>query len=78
LGGSLDPQDGADNPNGLYSVSAFSANGNDYVSYVFQSGFSNGSSVIYGYNTVQNVPEPATTAFFAALVAGLVVLRRRR
>lgn len=78
LGGSLDPQDGADNPSGLYAVSTFSANGNDYLSYVYQSGFGNGDQVIYGYNTLQNVPEPAVSALFAALMAGLAVMRRRR
>ncbi len=77
--GVFDPQDGADDLSGAYSVGAFSANGTDYVSYVWQSDFSNGSSVVYGYANAATVPEPASAGLWAALVAGMaVVIHRRR
>lgn len=63
---------------GAYSVNTFSNGVDDYVGFVWQSGFSNGSQVVYGYNTVQNVPEPAVAALFAAIAAGAVVCWRRR
>jgi len=72
--GSLNPEPAG----GAYTLSTFSANGSDYVSYVWQSGFSNGSSVVYGYDTVQNVPEPATTALWASLAAGAAAFCKNR
>jgi len=73
-GGVLNPEA----PGGAYSVSTFSTSGNDYVNYVWQAGFSTGNPVVYGYDTVQNVPEPATTALLAAAVAlGAVWWKRR-
>ncbi len=63
---------------GDYNVSTFSAGGSDYVSYVWQSGFAPGDQVVYGYNTVQNVPEPATFALLAAAAAGVAAWWRRR
>ncbi len=65
-------------PGGAYSVNTFSDGVSDYVGYVWQSGFSNGSQVIYGYNTVQNVPEPATAALVAAAAAALALGWHRR
>jgi hypothetical protein len=65
----LDPENNAADLSGAYNVGAFSANGTDYVSFVWQSDFSNGSSVVYGYDTVQNVPEPAQSALLAAVAA---------
>jgi len=76
--GMFDPEDAADDPDGAYTLSTFSANGNDYVSYVWQSNFAAGGAVVYGYDLVQNVPEPATAAWFAALAAGLAVAWQRR
>jgi len=76
--GVFDPQDAAANPESLYSLSTFSANGSDYVGYVWQSGFDGGDSVVYGYDTVQNVPEPATTAWWAAMVALVAACCNRR
>jgi hypothetical protein len=67
--GVLDPENNAADLSGAYNVGAFSANGTDYVSFVWQSDFSNGSSVVYGYDTVQNVPEPAQSALLAAVAA---------
>jgi len=75
--GSLTPEA----PGGAYNVSAFSAGGSDYVSFLWQSGFAPNSQVVYGYNTVQNVPEPAASALLAAVAAGAAVWwqhRRRR
>jgi hypothetical protein len=66
--GSFNPEDTADHPFSAYTLGTFSANGTDYVSYIWQSDFSNGSTVVYGYDTAQNVPEPATSALLAAVV----------
>jgi hypothetical protein len=63
---------------GAYSVNTFSDGSNDYVGFLWQSGFSNGSQIIYGYNTVQNVPEPTAAALLAALVSGAALRWRRR
>jgi hypothetical protein len=76
--GALDPEDAADNLDSAYTLSTFSANGNNYVSYIWQSGFSSGSTVIYGYDNVQNVPEPATSALLAAAAAGAAAWWKRR
>ena len=76
--GLLNPQDTADNPSSAYTLGTFSANGTDYMSYLWQSDFSNGSSLVYGFDTVQNVPEPATSALWVALGAGAAVWWRRR
>ncbi len=75
VGGTLTPEA----PGGAYNLSTFSAGGIDYVSYVWQSGFSPNSTVIYGYNAVQNVPEPATSALIAGAAAmGAVTWWKRR
>ncbi|HTB62465.1 MAG TPA: hypothetical protein VK737_02655 [Opitutales bacterium] len=79
IGGVLDPEDNADDLGGAYTVGAFSANGSDYVSYLWQSDFSSGSSLVYGFDTVQNVPEPAQAAWLAAAAAlGVAYWRKRR
>jgi hypothetical protein len=76
--GMLNPEDTVDNPDSEYALDTFSANGTDYVGYVWQSGFTNGSTVVYGYDTVQNVPEPAASALLAAAVAGAAAWWKRR
>jgi len=77
LSGSLNPETGsATDP--AYTLSTFSANGSNYVSYIWQSDFANGSTVHYGYDTVQNVPEPATVTLWAALAAGVAAFCKRR
>ncbi len=78
LSGMFDPEDAAADPDSAYTLSTFSTNGTGYVSYVWQSDFSNGSTVVYGYDTVQDVPEPASSALLAALAAGAVAWWQRR
>ncbi len=76
-------QGGVMNPEangGQYTLSAFSTGGSDYVNFVWQAGFTTGDSVVYGYDTVQNVPEPASSVWLASLVAAGAVaggVRRR-
>ncbi len=73
-GGVLNPEAAG----GEYTVSAFSASGYDYVNFVWQAGFDPGDQVVYGYDQVQNVPEPSSSASLAALVAGVVAVGLRR
>jgi len=76
--GSFNPEDTADNPFSAYTLGTFTANGTGYVSYIWQSDFSNGSSLVYGYDTAQNVPEPAASALWAAIAAGAAARWKRR
>jgi len=75
-------QGGVMNPEaagGQYTVSSFSTSGNNYVNFIWQAGFTSGNEVVYGYDTVQNVPEPASSVWLASLVAsGAVVIGVRR
>ena len=72
--GSLTPEASG----GAYNLSAFSTGGEDYLSFVWQSGFATNSTVVYGYDRVQNVPEPATSALIVATAAGAAAWWRRR
>jgi len=76
-GGVLNPEAAG----GAYTLSTFSTSGNDYVNFVWQAGFITGNQVVYGYDNVQNVPEPSSSSLIASLaVVGVVTigLRRRR
>jgi len=72
--GVLDPENAAADPFGAYTLGTFTANNNDYVSFVWQSDFSQGSSVVYGYDLAQNVPEPANFGLVGALVVSTFAL----